>query len=49
MAKRCQIGKTVHILYVDIDTLRADHVGFHGYSRLTAPCHASEHAGERSA
>jgi choline-sulfatase len=32
-----QIGKTVHILYVDIDTLRADHVGFHGYSRLTTP------------
>ena len=33
----CQIGKTVHILYVDIDTLRADHVGFDGFSRLTPP------------
>jgi choline-sulfatase len=27
----------VRLLYIDIDTLRADHVGFHGYGRITTP------------
>ena len=33
-----RMGRSImRILYVDIDTLRADHVGFHGYGRLTTP------------
>lgn len=27
----------MRIIYIDIDTLRADHVGFHGYARATTP------------
>jgi choline-sulfatase len=32
-----QVGRLVRILYIDIDTLRSDHLGCYGYHRPTSP------------